>query len=335
LRPIRSPAEWLIFALLSAIAQIMFFAGISMVAPAGSLFFFSPHDARAVTAAGAALCFGAIFAAAGFVSRRLIRSRRPFFPNEREARAAARPVDGWLLLMAFTLAVLPLTTFHELAPLRALWSDAIRLLRENHILDGAMRGGQLSGLVLMPVAMALFTPVLQFAAAGMFAAGSVASLLLLWLRSVRFPRGYVVCLSLQAALVLTSAYSTVLARHMANWVSEQAGATAGQMRDLEHVRVLQAVERYDDVLQGASRSLALAAAAYALWLPALMMSARVRETFAPLADDAAPEGHDISAAASANGGRAGAMGADPRALDPAARKKFYEAAARALQERID
>jgi hypothetical protein len=141
--------------------------------------------------------------------------------------------------------------------------------------------------------------------------------LLLWTRSYRFPRAYLICVLLQAALVFAAVYGAELASTVVASVADAAGRTATTTRTMEMVRILEAIQRYDSTLLASSRSLAWTLLAYALWLIPLLGFQGVRELFAVDAKALAPpEQLPLRAVAD---------------LPTATRRRFYEDAARTVQ----
>lgn len=314
----KSIRERIAFAILATVATLMAFNGLSMLAAAVPLLAYPAANARVAAIAYAAIRLALAIGVTGVVARHLTWSRKPLLPNERELRPRAGPLGGWILVLIAALWLLPLTAFYELAPLRALSRDMLDVLRENHVWEDVMRAPHLSGFVVLPVVATFVVPLFELMTAVAFAGSSALLLLLLWDRSFRFPRAYLICLLLQAGLLFASIYGTEVATGVAQWVADLAGSSATQTRTIEDVRVLQAVERYNGVLSSTSHSLAWTFLGYALWMVPLLLSRRARETFAlttaalrPAADAPAPS----------------AVAGLPRDE----RRRFYENAARTLQ----
>jgi hypothetical protein len=319
-RPARLPApesipERIAFALLATAATLTALNGLSMLAAAVPALAFAATEGIARLTHGA-LRLATAFAIAGVVARHLSRSRKPLLPNEREVRTGVVRLGGWVPLLAMALWLLPVFTLYELAPLRDLSTDMLDVLMENHVFEDVMRSPQMSGIVLLPIAASLAVPLFELATAAAFVVSSALLLLLLWDRSFRFPRAYLICVLLQAGLLFASLHGAQLASGVAQWVADEAGRNAAETRTMEVVRVFEAIQRYNTVLAATAHSLAWAFVGYALWITPLVLSARARETFAleALRPAEAPP-----------------LRAGIEHLPADERRKFYENAARTLQ----
>jgi hypothetical protein len=270
--------ERIIFALLGFGAGLATFDGGAMLVASIPTLSFSSADPRIESVTRGLVAIAAAFLASGLIARVLLSSRSALLPNERTQRDESAVVAGWLLLLIATLLLLPFTTFYELAPLRALWTDVIAIAQENHFFDGLMQSSQISGVVLMPIFAASAVPALEVFSALSFLGGSLLLLPLLLTRSPRFPRAYLACTVLQGSLVFASIYGAAIAHAVAEWVADGAGSTAS-LRTAELVEVLDAIDRYNSVMAASSKSLAWTLLGYAVWIVPLVASARVRATF--------------------------------------------------------
>jgi hypothetical protein len=342
LPPLRSIREWIAFAILKICAGLTLLHGLSMVVAIVPLFGFATENPGIESAIWAALWISTAFVLAGVFARYLGRTPKPLLANELLTVTDPPGLGPWALLLIATLILLPLTTFHELAPLKSLWVDMLEVLDENNVFAGVLDAPQFSGVILAPVAAALLVPMFEVVTAVAFAGSSFVLILLITARSSRFTRAYLMCLLLLASLVFASVYGADLAGDVAQWVAKEAGTTATHMRTTEVVRVLDAVQRYDRVLHTTGMSLLWTFAGYVLWLPILLRWRPAIEAFAVDTDgvQTGVPGAAFSGAAMAPGARGDATGAsagaranpeDVASLSPEARRSFYEQAARELQ----
>jgi hypothetical protein len=338
--PPRTVREWIAFAILKTCTGLTLLHGLSMVVSIVPVLGYV-SDPGMKTAAYAALWISIGFLLAGGFGRYLARTSKAVLPNERLTRKQSA-LGVWVLALVLTLVALPPSTFQELAPLRSLWRDMIQVLQDNHVFEGVLDSPQFSGVILAPVGATLLVPMFELLTAVAFAGSSVVLLLLLWARSFRFTRAYLICLMLQGALVFSSLYGADLAGDVARWVAKEAGTSATHMRTTEVVEVLNAVQRYDAVLHTTGFSLLWTFVGYVLWMPVLLRWPPALETFAVDEPDPAEVGATVlpsaaSAATGASGFAAGAMQQararpqDVAGLSPAERRAFYEQAARQLQ----
>ncbi len=346
-----SIAEWAVFALLRVATSLTRLTGMSLLVPGLASLAYAQKDPRIAAGVAVALRFAVVFVAAGLVAGHLTRSSRAILPNEREARGERASFGGWLFVLAATLLALPVAMFLELAPLRALWHEMVGFLRAHEVLEQAMSTPEMSALILMPVVAALAIPLVQLATAAAFAAGSALCLLLLLTRSFRFPRAYLICLVMQAGLVVTTLHGCELAEQVSAWALGTIRASGEAMYTPEAVKIIGSLRHFDAVIHTTGDALLWTLGGYLLWVPLLLTSPRVRETFVVVTDVATValpgvpagvaglpvnvEAASLAATApvSATYNVAGAHGGTHAvySMPPAERRKFYEEAARALQ----
>jgi hypothetical protein len=111
-----------------------------------------------------------------------------------------------------------------------------------------------------------------------FVVASAALLLLLLVRSPRFPRVYIVCVVLLSALVIAGVRGADAAA-VARTAVEQLMETTKPRGD-EDVQIRQGLDRYSAVVNSTAAALLWTLCGYLIWLPAMLVSRRVRSTFA-------------------------------------------------------
>lgn len=322
--PVRSVSERLAFNLLKLAAHVMMIAGVAMVVPSLALRTMGEDGEPAAAIARAGQRFSAIFLAAGVASLYLVGSRRRIFPNEGEPPGTDRTVGGWLVLLALTLVALPLWLFTQSAPLMSISNDIIAFLGEQGVWQAIERDSQFSGLILMPVVAVLGVPFLEAGATVSFLGGSAILLVLMMVRSRRFPRAFLMCVLMQGALVIASAYGMRIVAHVSPFieraVTEGSTASTAQQR-----RALEEIQRYQSVVRATAVSLMWTWSGYLVWTPALFLSDRIRTTFAVVqpASIAAPL---IDRIPTQDRFRRG----DYQAAGDESRARYYEEAARKL-----
>ena len=129
----------------------------------------------------------------------------------------------------------------------------------------------------MPIAAALTPPFFELATLIGFVISSLTLLPLLLSRSPRFPRVYVVCVLMLSALVFASVRGASAAALASDALRQLIDTTSANAQEAASLR--QALQRYSIVFTTAP-VLLWTLSAYASWVPGLLMSARVRTTFA-------------------------------------------------------
>lgn len=267
-------------ALFGAAASLMLFAGAASFVACVPAFALGSMSAELGPLAALALALGGVFFAAGAGAAWLSRPRAfPVLPNEREpAPGAARPpLGGWLVLLALFLAVLPLVLVFALRPFLAEWSNVVRELEKLELGGGGTKNE--SALVLLPIAGALLPPFLELLSLACVVVTSPLLLLLLTLRSARFPRLYATSSVLLGGLVVASFVAVRAAMRLhaaAVRLVAESSATPEEAREIQAV-----LDRYATAVRDAEPVLLVALVVWLAWLPALLTSRRARATFAP------------------------------------------------------
>jgi hypothetical protein len=176
-----------------------------------------------------------------------------YLARRRTALAAAP--GGWQALLLLLFIVALAWTARGLDPLLAFWRDGVALFDELGFFNWPQPGGGAGmglGFVLFLAALGL--PTLLLGAAASFAASAVFALLLIAARSHAFFRGFALCVVLQAALVLSGAALTSASRTLVPAVEQMIRETPDP-GGVETARALTELGRYDEVTNGASRTL--------------------------------------------------------------------------------
>jgi len=269
-----------------SVATAMLFAGVSALVAGVPLLGMLPESPVARSIAGILFQLSGVFVVSGATAIYLARPRAQWLPNERAATPdAGRPgVGGWLIALAIVLAALPVWLMLRLQPFLAEWRRVVDFLAASDIWQGA--NANMSGVVLVPLAGALTPPLFELFALVAFVVASAVLLPLLFSRSWRFPRIYLVCGVLLSALVLASvrgAAATALAGEAVRQLIEGSSATAAEATQLTDGLV-----RYTSIVGSTAPALAWTLCGYLCWVPAIIFSRRARTTFAKSVDGAGP-----------------------------------------------
>src|SRR5262245_10937876 len=184
------------------------------------------------------------------------------------AAAESDGPPGWIWLLGLTLVALPALAWQSAADLLALWREILVLLERVGFWQEFQRGGQFSGLVMLPIMAGLFVPALEAIAAAFLIAVPLGLLALLPTRSRQFPRFFTMLVVCQAALVLASAIG-------ADAFARLAGELIASMRAAEDAEVQQASEMLDHavrVLGATSTAFVTPLLGSAAWIPVLLVS---------------------------------------------------------------
>jgi methionine-rich copper-binding protein CopC len=194
----------------------------------------------------------------------------------------------WPSLLGLSLVVLPVLTCARAAELVPLWREIAQLLGRVGFWEEIASGSQFSGLVMLPILVALFVPSLETAAALLLIAPSPVLLVLLMTRSRRFPEIFAMLVVCQAGLVVSGLFA-------ADAFSRVAAEAIAAMTATDDVEVHRAAE----VLRGAQQILATTASVlvvpmlgYLAWFPLLLRTRSVDGYFtagdASIGTDARP-----------------------------------------------
>jgi len=226
---------------------------------------------RSVILVGVIFLAGAILLVA---ARWLVPGARPADPDP-----AAPPSSGSGWLWIFGPVMLGLAGGAALVSgkLLRLWGEIGAFLDRAGIWREVERGGELSGLVFLPVLFALAAPILATAAAIFLGAVPLLLVVLFAKRSSFFRKGFLMTAVCQIVLVGASLLAT---ETLAQSVRELAGYPAlgsdGEVRQL-----IAGLQHMRDVVRATGRDYAWLAAGYCLMLPWVVFSRRVAEDFPP------------------------------------------------------
>jgi hypothetical protein len=279
MRLARSVANRIAFTLLRLAATCMTMAAAGLTVAAAAAW---TIDAEAAQFVGiASIQVATVFAFAGGTALYLVWARTTWLPDGTPAQASTgSSLDGWLILFPLTLAGMSLLLASQLQPLAAFWRDVFALANQLNVWEEVLRGGGLSGIVLMPVFAALALPGLEVLAAAAYVLEALLLLVLLFLRSSRVPRALILCVLIQGGLVGASLRGATVVERIAPSI-EQLIRETPDPGGTEQTRALDALQRYRVVTEDSSRTLAVAWLPLATWTPLLLLSGRPRTAFAP------------------------------------------------------
>ena len=273
----------------------MLFAGVSVLVACIPLFSMLSESPVPRAIGAILLQIGGAFVIAGAAAQYLSRPRRLVMPNERVTISENQrpPVGGWLLVLCITFVAAPLWLVVYLQPFLMEWRRVIDFLAASEMWENA--NANMSGVVLIPMAAALTPPFVELATMVGFIVTSAMLLPLLLMRSPRFPRLYVVCLVLLAGLVFASVRGTDAAMLAGDAIRGLIGTTS--VNADEDAVLRQGLERYTSIVGSTAPALLWTFLAYVMWLPVLVGSERVPQTFGnrvPSPAEAAAKANDVA-----------------------------------------
>lgn len=197
----------------------------------------------------------------------------------------------WPLLLGLSLLVLPTVAVIAASDLPRLWTTIGTQLEAIGFREGLTKPGP-SGMVMLPLFLALFVPLLVTAAALYSVAFPLAMLLLLVTRSRRFPTLLAMGATCQAALVLNS---WIASGALVRVVSALATAMADG-GDAEVLRVSGELQHEAAILLRTALALAVPTLGVLAWFAFLWPSGRAAGYFAGDLDSAPAEQPDATLA---------------------------------------
>ena len=290
-----SRTERLVAWLLRSVAGAMIFAGSSALVAAVPLFIFGSMAGELHSIGGIVIQIAAVLVTGGIAARYFLGARTPILPGERATAAGGeRAGDSWLTALGVFLMALPVLLLVLLQPFLAEWNAVIRLLSESGIWENA--NANMSGVILLPLFAALTPPFIELVTAAGFVATSALLLILLRMRSGRFPRAYLVCGVLLTALVIASVRGADGARLAVDAVQQLAADSNARPGEIDQLR--DGIARYMTAVNSAAPPLVWSLFGYMAWLVPLL-SARHSQAFArhraPAEVHAREAGHGIAA----------------------------------------
>jgi hypothetical protein len=221
---------------------------------------------------------GVALLASGLVT--LFVSARPvgWLESARQTSHAGRPdFGGWLWVLAVTLAILPLWMIVRLIPLLTLWTDMLALLDAQGVWNLLEGGGDLSGIVLVPVFGVLSVPAFEMAVAVSVVIHGLLLFTLLVMTRPRFARAFLAFAVLHVGLAISVQLAVAAALDAGRFVESALEDSP------EREEAVAAITRYGEVLKGSSRILTMTIAGLVVWTPGVFLSRRLPATFADAA----------------------------------------------------
>lgn len=222
------------------------------------------------TAIDGLILVGVIMVALG-IALVLARRIEPGSGEENSARG-----KRWPAALAATLVLMPLAALPPAGELALLWNHISALLEQVGFREELARGGSGSGLVMLPILLALLVPILETVTAFFLVVAPLLLLVSLARRSAYFPKLFVMLVATQTGLALGSfaAGATLSALVTQVMASMQASGDAEVLRAAEFAALLLGL------LDRAARGFVLPVLGHFLWLPFLLLSAAPKRFFA-------------------------------------------------------
>jgi len=276
---IRAGVERLLFLVLAVARGVFILQGVAFACASAAVFTMAPPDAPAWLRDALVSCV--LVSGAFFLAGLLL-------PAARRWRVAhtggGEPVWPWRLLLGLSLLALPAVAAIAASDLPPLWSRIAAHLAAIGFWDTAMQPGP-SGLVMIPILLALFVPVLVTAAALLSVAFPLALVPLLAARSRLFPTLLVMGVICQAVLVLNG---WIAADAFVRLVS-QAHAAMTASGDAEVLRVAGDLDRETRILTRTAVALVAPLLGMLAWLVFLRPSGAAAASFTAGASSAQGE----------------------------------------------
>jgi hypothetical protein len=217
-----------------------------------------------------AIRIGVVMTATGAALQMARRRDQPSAP----ANAAHR--GSWPAALGFSIVLLALLALVRCSDLFLLWDLVAGLLDQAGFDEVFASGGQGSGLVVLPILVALLVPTLEALAAVFLVAVPLALLPLLAARSPRFPALFAMLVATQAGLVASSLFAS----QTFGQVVAEAIAAMQASGDADVVRATGTATRLLELVRSTAAGFVPPALGYLLWLPFLLFAAAPRRYFA-------------------------------------------------------
>jgi hypothetical protein len=190
---------------------------------------------------------------------------------------AAVPHRGsWPAALGFSIVFLALLALVRCADLFLLWNLAAGLLDQAGFQEELARGGQGSGLLMLPILFALLVPALQTLTASFLVAVPFAFLPLLVARSPRFPKLFTMLVVTQVGFVAAS----LLASHTFTQVVTEAIAAMQASNEAEVLRAAEIAANLLGLVRSTAYGIVLPVVGFVLWGIFLIFAAAPRSYFA-------------------------------------------------------
>jgi hypothetical protein len=180
----------------------------------------------------------------------------PLSASRGEEPATFRPA-----LFALGVLFLAALSYLRSEPLVALWGEIAEHLRRAGFWAEIERGGTGSGLVMLPIMVALLIPILETATAIFLVVLPPLTIVLVILRSTMLARLFAMLVACQLGLVAAG----LLASGAFSSVSSEALAAMRESGDAGTLEVGNALTRADSVLAGTAWAFVLPAVGYLVW----------------------------------------------------------------------
>lgn len=187
----------------------------------------------------------------------------------------AAPTWPWPWMLGLSLAALPVAAYAGASEFFALCREILDLLDRIGFWKALQRSDPFSGIVLIPILVALFVPFLEASAAFFLIAVPLGLLVLLMTRSRLFPKLFVMMVACQAGLVLASR----LAADAFSRVAAEAIGAMTRAEDAEVHRVAEELGRAASALTSTAEAFVTPLLGYLVWLPVLLLSRQVGAFF--------------------------------------------------------
>ena len=268
--------ERLVAGVLRSISGLMLFAGMAILIAAVPLFAFLTESPAPRAIATVLLQLGGSLLAGGIAAKVFLR-RGQLLANERVSAGDHRPpLSSLLFACGLTFIAAPLWLVLEVRPFLAEWRQVIDLLGAPELWDNA--NANMSGVILIPIFGALTPPFIQLVTIAAFVSGPALLVPLLWSRSPRFPRLYLVYAVMLTTLVVASWRGTSAAALAGNAIRDEAARI--QRNAEEFATMNDVLQRYDTAVFTTLPPLVWVLFAYLAWGPLILTSSMAQQTFA-------------------------------------------------------
>jgi hypothetical protein len=188
------------------------------------------------------------------------------------------PMRGklWPAALAATLVVMPLVSLPPAGELALLWSHISALLEQAGFREELARGGSGSGLVMLPILVALLVPILESVTAFFLVVAPPLLLVSLARRSAYFPRLFAMLVATQTGLAICSFAAAGTLSTLVTQVMSSMQASG----DAEVLRAAEFAAQLLGLIDRAARGFALPVLGHFVWLPFLLLSAAPKRFFA-------------------------------------------------------
>ncbi len=208
----------------------------------------------------------------------LFLARRHRLPTE---AGTLVPKAVWPLALAASLVLLPVLAWLRSGDLALLWNQVSGLLGEAGFFEELERGGQGSGLIMLPILVALLVPILETVVVFFLVVVPPILLVPLAARSPRFPSLFSMLAATQTGLAVCS---FAVAATLASLVGEVM-TSMNASGDAEVIRAAEIAAQLLGLVDSTARGFVLPVLGHLVWVPFLLLTAAARRHFAPSAPD--------------------------------------------------